>query len=161
MAQYAPYTLTPQQPNFYRSDTNGFPLSVGGTIGAVTGKALSYGTNSLKLTLRQDHGLSVFASITASNSTATACAVLPVTFGFDISPDGTNFTAGTFPGLAPPLTFTANLVVPASSTNTYIYWTNYPATVLNNLRAVQCTSCTNAYTNGVKINWLYYSFSGQ
>jgi hypothetical protein len=157
-----PYNLAPQQPNFYRSDTNAFPLSVGGTYGTVIGKALSYGTNSLKLTLRQDHGLSAFASITASNSTSTACAILPVTFGLDVSPDGTNFTAGSYPGVAPALTCSANLIVAASSTNTYVYWlTNFPVSLLNNLRAVQCTSCTNSYTNGIKVNWLDYSYSGQ
>ena len=151
LAQYSPYGLTPQQPNFYRSDTNAFPL----VLAASAGTNYTAGTTgSLSLTLRQDVGLSMFLSVTAPNSgTNTSNGVVSV--WFNVTADGTNYTTTS------PIVWTQSITVPAGSTNTMVGWTNFPNTVLNNIRKVQITQLTNTCGVPITFNWFKYSYSGQ
>ena len=138
-------------PNFYRLDTN--------AISALTltnGANVTFppdGTNSLEISIRQDHGLSVFVQVISTNALSVA-----ETLHWDTSFDG-NITNGTTTG---PIAFT----VPANFVGTNEYWTNFPASYLNNISTIQLTSCTNAAvgggnTNTVRIGRLAYSYSGQ
>lgn len=148
MAQSTPYSLAPQQPNFYRQDTTEFPL----TLANAGAAAWSFGaTNSLKLTVRQDHGLSLFVRVASTNSTSSG-----VVAGFDVSPDGTNGTT------TEPLQWT----LPTGYIGTNVYWTNLSPDYLNNVRAIQLTTLTNkavgsGNTNSVQILNFWYSYSGQ
>ena len=143
----SPYNLAPQQPNFYRTDTNAFPLTL------TNGQAKTFsGTNSLTIYVRQDRGLSLFApSLVTTN---TNC--VPV-FGFDVTYDGTNGTT-THPIQWGPL---------ISSAATNGCWTNFSRDYLNNVRTVQCTWVSNAMpgaipgSNSIYIPKLIYSYSGQ
>ena len=146
-------TFSVYQPNFYRQDTNATPLTL------TNGQAATFpagGTNSYKQTVRQNVGLSVFVTVISSNSVGGTGKL-----GFDLTPDGTVYTT------TQPLTFTfptAAAVTGTLSTNTY--WTNWPSTVLNNVRQIQLTTATNALvgggpaTNSATIN-LRYSYSNQ
>jgi hypothetical protein len=136
LAQTSPYNLGPQQPNFYRSDTNQFPF-------AMTGSPVTL-TNVLKLTLRQDKGLSIFVSAHATTNSTAATTLL-----YDVTANGINYT--TFEPIA--VTFALN------GTNEVVFWTNFPASVVNNLRAIKCTS-VNGPAGGV-VDSLIYSYSGE
>lgn len=143
----SPYQLAPQQPNFYRTDTNAFPLSI--TNNGVTVTV----TNGLKLTVRQDTGLSFFVGTLSTNGLQTNSA----TIYFDVSYDGTNFTT------TRPLSVTA----PINGTNAALYWTNIPAPVYNGIdsfRALTVSAVSIAgsgTTNVNSITKLVYSYSGQ
>lgn len=151
--QNSAYSLAPQQPNFYRSDTNAFPCTLSATTGASNYVASS--TNSLKLTLRQDKGLSMFAQITVTNTSTATSGV--VQFSFSPSWDGlTNHFTTT-----PPLVWAIPVTVAATSTNTYVFWTNWPSSTLNNVRCIQCVQVTNTIGLATTVNGLTYSYSGQ
>ena len=151
MADPTPLTYPTGSPNFHVSDMNAFPL----TLAASAGTNYTAGsTNSYMRTIRQDHGLSLVASVTVKNATTNALTGNH-TFGFDLADDASLFTTGQ------PVTWTFPLTTPASSTNTYVVWTNLPASMLNNMRTIQCTLVTNTLSGGTeKVNRLDYSQSG-
>ena len=141
------------QPNFIRSDTNAFPLLL--TNGAAK-TFTAGGTNSYKLTLKQNTGLSVFVTVISSNPAAGN-----VGLGWDLAGDTNTITT------TQPLKF----LVPAAAATTgtlctNVYWTNWPASVLSNVRYLQLTTATNALvgggptTNSVSLQ-LKYSYSSQ
>ena len=150
-AQADPYSV--YQPNFYRQDTNATPLTL------TNGQAKVFpanGTNSYEQTVRPNTGLSVFVTVVSSNSVGGTGKL-----GWDVTPDGNSYTT------TQPLTFTfptAAAVTGALSTNTY--WTNWPATVLNNVRQIQLTTATNALVGGGPTTnsatyYLWYSYNNQ
>lgn len=139
-----PYAFAPQQPNFYRLDSAAFPcvLTNGGSLVFPAG-----GTNSLKLPVRQDKGLSFFVRMGTTNpSTGSA------TLKWDLTPDGTNYTT------SQPLQW---VITPGNSTTNGLWWTNIPPAVLNNVRAIQLTGFSNNFTNWWWGTNLWYSYSGQ
>jgi hypothetical protein len=145
MAQSSPYNLAPQQPNFYRQDTNAFPMTL------TNSGAATFTTNSLKLTVRQGTGVSLFATVVSTNSSSSG-----VVLGFDTSPDGTNATT------TEPITWT----LPSNFIGTNTYWTNIDRAYLNNVRTFQMTTSTNkavgtGNTNTVVVTKFWYSYSGQ
>ena len=106
-AQPGPYSYAPQQPNFYRSDTNAFPLTL--TSSVTYSNLTAGGTNSLKQTVRQDKGLSLFPTITVYNTGgAITGGATNLTFAFTVTPDGTHYVTPA------PLIMTVPLIVPAS-----------------------------------------------
>ena len=95
----------------------------------------------------------MFVQVVSTNALSSA-----VKLGWDLSYDG-NITNGTTTG---PLTWT----LPANFVGTNTYWTNFPASFLNNIRTLQLTSATNSLvgggnTNTVRVTKLAYSYSGQ
>ena len=115
-AQTTGYSLSPQQPNFYRMDTNlalgnilttnsistnAIPASlfltngqaanwVYSSLGSVSG--LNQPTNGpFVLTVRQNQGVSVFVTVISSNACLSPAAGA-VTLGWDVSPDRLNDT---------------------------------------------------------------------
>ncbi len=170
-AQAQAYQLNPQQPNFYRVDTNAgiFPLTLtnGGAAnwvytanGSISG--LNQPTNApYVLTLRQDKGLAVFVTVISSNSQGGLA-----TIGFDVTPDRvTETTTQPLKFAVPTANYSNNLALTSGILTTNTYWTNWPAAVLSNLRTIQATTVTNALigggptTNSVNIQ-LRYSYSG-
>jgi hypothetical protein len=150
-AQPGPYSISPQQPNFYRPDTNVFPM----TLAATTGNTNFVGaTNSLQVTIRQDHGVAIEVPITVPNTTASAITGT-LTLGWDVSTRGTNFTTGR------PVQWAIAVSALPYSTNTYWFWTNFPNTYLNNVRKMQLTYATNTVGAAVTIGPPDYSWSGQ
>ena len=151
-AQGVPGT-TPYQPNFYRTDTNASPLTLTNGGAAVFPQN---GTNSIEQTVKQNTGLSVFVTVISSNSVGGTGKV-----GFDVTPDGTVYTTTQPLSLSFP---TAAAVTGTLATN--VYWTNWPAATLNNVRQIQWTTATNALvgggptTNTVKYS-VTYSYSNQ
>ena len=147
----SPQVYPSAAPNFYRLDTNAIS-----SLTLTNGQAVTFpgdGTNSLEISVRQDHGLSMFVQVVSTNALSSA-----VKLGWDLSYDG-NITNGTTTG---PLTWT----LPANFVGTNTYWTNFPASFLNNIRTLQLTSATNSLvgggnTNTVRVTKLAYSYSGQ
>ena len=134
-------------PNFNTPDTLAIPLVLTNGAGAAFP---ANGTNSLEKAVRQDHGLSVFVTVVTTNASAAG-----QTLGWDTTPDGALYTT------TQPLKWT----LPANGAGTNSYWTNWPATVLNNVRGLQLTTATNAAvgtgnTNTARITALIYSQSG-
>ena len=143
-----PLTYPTGAPNFMTPDTNGFPLLLAANT---TTNFPANGTNSLEKYVRQDHGLSVFVTVISTNAGGTT-----ETLGWDVTGDGTVYTANH------PLTF----AVPANFVGTNTYWTNWPATVLSNVRQIQLTTATNALVGGGPTTnsatyYLRYSYSNQ
>jgi hypothetical protein len=151
-AQLTPTTYPDGAPNFNTPDNFATPLTL------TNGQAVAFpanGTNSLEKVIRQDHGLSVFVTVISSNGIGGND-----TLTWDVTPDSTVYTtthpfSWTFPTAASaPATLTTN-----------VYWTNWPAAVLNNVRGIQLTGATNALvgggptTNSVTLK-LSYSQSG-
>lgn len=141
-----PYAIAPQQPNFYRADTNQFPM----VIPPHTTTNLA---NPLTLTIRQGTGLSIFTGIMATNT--PKFATTNATYLFDVASGyagDTNYTTfGALPFLSPAIT----------ASNYYVGWTNFSRTVLDNVRTIKCTSINNPDTNSLTISNLVYSWSGQ
>ena len=161
-ADTTPYNLSPQQPNFVRTDTNSFPLFL-------SNATATNPPTPLNLTLRQDKGLSLFVSITITNTNASAQTFTTPLY-FDVSPDATNNFTTTTPatsvGGPPALAWVPTWTVAASTTNkTLVAWTNFPATFLNNVRMLHLGQMTNAWGStagvGISVPWLKYSYSGQ
>ena len=150
-AQAQPYSV--YQPNFYRQDTNATPLTL------TNGQARVFpanGTNSYEQTVRPNTGLSVFVMVVSSNSVAGNSKL-----GWDVSHDGTIYTT------TQPLTFTFPTAAAVTGTlSTNVYWTNWPGTVLNNVRDLQLTTATNALVGGGPTTnsatyYLWYSYNNQ
>lgn len=134
-------------PNAYQLDAVAFPLTL------TNGQSVTFpanGTNSLDLTLRQDHGLSVFVQV-ASTNVNSAGTIL----GYDTTPDGTTYTT----------TRPLQLTVPGNFVGTNVYWlTNWSALQVNNFRQIQLTLATNqlvggGVSNAVVIQKVWYSYS--
>lgn len=142
-----PYSISVAQPNFFRVDNVSWQnfTFTNGQARTFTANA----TNTLELTLPQDSGISIFVTTICTNANGTAQLL-----GWDVSADGTNFTSNR------PLKFS----VPGNATGTNTYWTNVPATFLNNLRSIQLTLATNVIvvgadnSNTVTIPKIVYSY---
>ena len=146
-------TFSVYQPNFYRQDTNATPLTL------TNGQAKVFpanGTNSYEQTVRQNTGLSVFVMVVSSNSVGGSGKL-----GWDVTDDGSLYTT------TQPLTFTFPTAAAVTGTlSTNVYWTNWPATVLNNVRQIQLTTATNALVGGGPTTnsatyYLWYSYNNQ
>lgn len=137
-----PYALAPQQPNFYRSDTNAGPVAL------TNGQVVTF-TNAMKLTLRQDKGLSIFTKIVSTNAVSVS-----ETNTFVLSYDGSTFTTSP--------TFT--IVTPTLATaGTNVAWTNIPPSTLNNVRCIMwSTAGMGALATGTNVTaGVTYSWSGE
>lgn len=123
-------------PNFYQDDTNAFTLTLTNGQGSLlAGK---------KLTLRQEHGLSLFVTVISSNPLAGNGKI-----GLDVTSDNTSYTttqplAFTFPNA----NYSNGVAQAAGVLTTNVYWTNFPPAVLNNVRGVQATLATNTLVGG-------------
>jgi hypothetical protein len=136
VAQTTPYNLGPQQPNFYRPDTNAFPITF-------TNSQTLILTNQYKLTIRQDRGLSIFVGMSPATNSGNAVV------GLDVTYDGIGYTTNQ------PLYVVAPF-------NQALFWaTNFGRDVLNNVRGVKASTVivTNAGPN--TITKFVYSWSGQ
>lgn len=131
LARAQPTVLTPvgqQTPNAMTPDNTAFPLVLtNGQSVTITGGS----TNSLAKAVRQDHGMSVFATVTSTNAASVGQYLY-----FDVTGDGTAYTANH------PFAF----YVPSNFVGTNTYWTNWPATSFNNFRKVQFTGASNSIT---------------
>lgn len=155
----SPYQLAPQQPNFYRVDTNSatyaFTNSTTSTTPLNHGVGTGPNTNSLNLTLRQNIGLSIFLIVWDTNSVSSAATSTNYSVYFDTTPDNTNYTCG--PGAYPIGPLTCSM---AGGVGTNMVWTNVPATALNNVRSIQPGKIVWTGSNNVFAE-LIYSYSGQ
>ena len=121
-------------------------LTTIGTFGNVPSTMTASSTsnvNSGVILVRQHRGIAIVPAFTGSGA-----STLNVTFKWDVSADGTNYTT------TQPL----SLVVPANGTNAVIAYTNVPATYLNNVRYLRVSSVANGATNsltGVSITYSY------
>ena len=146
-AALATLTYPEGAPNAYQLDVYAFPLTL------TNGQAVTFpanGTNSLDLTIRQDHGLSLFAQVVSTNVNSA-----PTTLGFDTTPDGTVYTT-TRPLIA---------TVPGGFVGTNVYWlTNWTSAQVNNFRQMQLTLASNnvvggGVSNAVVVQKFWYSYS--
>lgn len=134
-AQLVPSAFQTGAPNFWRDDTNACPAPGLALTNSQLTTFTAGGTNSFKLTLRQDHGLGIFVTCISSNPTGGGTGYL----GWDVASDGTKFTT------KQPFWFT--FPVPASASAalvTNVYYTNIDRTVLNNARSLQLTAASNS-----------------
>lgn len=147
------------QPNFYRQDTNATPFTLTNG-GAATFAANS--TNSYEQVVKQNNGLSVFVQVISSNSLAGNG-----TLGWDVTPDGSTYTTTEPLKFTFPQANTSNNVAQVSGLlATNLYWTNWPASTLNNVRDIQLTTATNALVGGGPTTnsctyKVWYSYSNQ
>ncbi len=127
------------QPNFFNLDTNSasFALTNNQTQTFTAG-----GNNTYKKTIRQKQGLSLFLAVWQTNSVASTTT--NYTVKLDTTGDGSTWTKGNG---AYPFTWTVSLTGAGASTN--VFWTNIPATTLDNVRQVQCTSVGTTASNNV------------
>ena len=151
-----PYAYAPQQPNFYVQDTNWTPYYVTSTnLALLTLGQTNSGTYGFTLnkTIREDKGLSVFASLVAPNATNNTVTTIYLGVTYD------GVKSNGVPGALalPPIT--------ANGTTPVIVWTNFPASLRNNVRSVFVSGYTNTAgggtTNVLTISKLVYSWSGQ
>ncbi len=155
----SPYALAPQQPNFFRVDTNAssYALQTNTTVlyphGWTNGFAAN--TNVLNLTVRQNVGLSIFLIVWQTNSISSASTSTNYTVSWDTTPDNTNYTCGT--GASP-----ISLQCPMAGTGigTNVVWTNIPAASLSNVRSIQPGKIVWTGSNNVFAQ-VIYSYSGQ
>jgi prepilin-type N-terminal cleavage/methylation domain-containing protein len=149
-ADTSPYSLAPQQPNFFVTDTNAtsFALTNNQTKTFTAG-----GTNTTPITVRQDHGISLFLTVWQTNSVASTTT--NYTVAFDLTGDAVTWTGGNG---AYPISWTVSLASQGASTNTY--WTNLSAAQLNNIRQMQATKASTTASNNI-FGKLTYSYSGQ
>lgn len=99
--------------------------------------------NSAALYVRKNQGLAIMPWIASSDAANGA-----VTFTFDVSADGTNYTTST------PFTYAPTL----NGTTSVIGYTNWSSTILNNVRYIRLRSIANAHTNTIYCTNLYYSY---
>ena len=139
-AQLAGTSITPQtgQPNFFYVDTNypNFALTNNQTKTYTAG-----GTNTYIKTLRQNQGVGLFLAVWQTNSVASTTT--NYTVKWDTTGDGSTWTAGNG---ATPFTWTVPVT---GGVGTNVYWTNLPASVVNNLRKVQATSVSTTASNNI------------
>lgn len=109
--------------------------------GAITNEVTVL-TNSSVIAVHKDRGLAVLPAITGLDESAAN-----VTFGFNVSADGTNYTT------TAPLT----CVVALNGTNAVVGWKQFDPLVLNNVRWIRLGSIVNAATNGVTIQRVQWS----
>lgn len=143
--QTTPYAYGPQQPNFYRTDTNDFPVTLTNTATTAT----FYTSNQFILTVRQDKGISLFETHAANSSTNQQT----MTFTLDTTPDGTNWTT------TGPITWS----VTNNGTTSVTSWTNLPSTFISNVRKLKISSvtCPLGTTNSLVVSKFWFSYSGQ
>lgn len=156
----SPYALAPQQPNFYRFDTNtsSYALQTNTTVFFPHGWTNGFGpnTNVLNLPLRQGQGLSIFLITWQTNSISSASTSTNYTVSWDVTPDNTNYT---FTGTGgSPISLTSAMAGLGIGTN--VVWTNIPSTALNNVRAIQPGKIVWTGSNNVFAQ-IIYSYSGQ
>lgn len=98
------------------------------------------------ITVRQGSGQAFFATINHTNaSTATA------TFHFDVSYDGSTFTT------TQPLKF----AVVGNGTTAVVGYTNFPPSVLDNVRQIKLSAIQNAHTAALFVTNVVQSRSNQ
>jgi hypothetical protein len=156
-AQGADYSLAPQEPNFYRLDTNACPITL--VSGQSSTNYTAGSTNSLRLTVRQDKGLSVFPQFTCYNAGgAVTGGATNLTFAYTVTYDGVKWVTGTA-----PLIQTVPNICAATTTNGQMGWTNWSAPVLSNVRQIQLVGVTNngPWVGQIVVTGLAYSYSGQ
>jgi hypothetical protein len=93
--------------------------------------------------VRKDRGLALLPSFAGNNAGSAA-----LTFTFDVSADGTNYS--TTPGIT--VAFAMN------GTTGVRGYTNFPPTQLNNVRTIRLRSIQNAHTASLFITNLTYSY---
>jgi hypothetical protein len=135
------------QPNFFYADTNYnfYALTNGFTTNSITPGLTGGATNTYIKTIRQNQGLSLFASLWMSNGIAqSGTGPTNYTFFFNVTGDGSTWTTGKGPP-GYPLSWTISLIGMQNTTNTY--WTNIPISTMSNVRKIQCTCVVNSSSN--------------
>ena len=141
-AQLSPAALTPAsqtgQPNFFYLDVNSasFALTNNQTQTFTAGS-----TNTYIKSLRQKQGLSLFLAVWQTNSVASTTT--NYTVKFDLTGDGSTWTAGSG---ARPITWTVPLT---GGIGTNVFWTNFPDTLISNIRKMQATQTSTTASNPV------------
>lgn len=95
-----------------------------------------------KAAVWRDRGMAFYATIVSTNA-----ATANVTFRFDVSYDGTNFTTGS------PLVWN----VPLNGTTAVVAYTNILKDVLDNSRYIELTSISNAHSAPIYVTNCYWS----
>ena len=93
--------------------------------------------NSESVPVYRDRGMGFFATFFGTNATAAT-----VTFKFDVTYDGTNWTT------IQPFVWGATL----NSTNPVVAYTNLPSTALDNARGIRLASIQNSHTNSIIVS---------
>ena len=133
------------QPNFTKVDTNyaAFALTNNQTASYTPG-----GSNTTQITVRQNTGLTLMLAVWQTNSVASTTTNYTVML--DTTGDGKTWTMGAG---GHPIAWTVSLAGAGASTN--VYWTNIPASALNNVRKVQCTGVSTTASNNIFGSLLY------
>jgi len=128
---------TVYQPNIFKAAT-GVPAAVAASsTNAVTSAAIP---------VPQGKGIAFWPAAKGTNA-ATAL----VTYKFELTYDGTNYTTTT------PLQVGVSL----TGTTAALGFTNVPPTFLTGVRAIKLTSVVNAHTSGIEPLGVVYSYSNQ
>ena len=99
--------------------------------------------NSNPIYVRKNQGVAI-TPLQVSGDAANGA----VTYTFDVSIDGTNYTTLT------PFTY-----APAHNGTTLVVgYTNWSSTILNNVRFMKLRSIANAHTNSIYVTNVYYGF---
>lgn len=99
--------------------------------------------NTPALYIRKNQGLAIMPWIVSGDAANGA-----VTFTFDVSIDGTNYTTST------PFTYAPTL----NGTTSVKGFTNWSSEILNNARYIRLRSIANAHTNTIYCTNLWYSY---
>lgn len=94
--------------------------------------------------VRKNQGVGITAWLNTTNTAANDI----VYFTFTVSPDGTNYTTTT--------PFTNHVTL--NGTTAVVAFTNWPATLLNNVQYMRLKSIGTAGTNSLWISNLWYSY---
>lgn len=113
-----------------------------GVQAAVTNAASITPTNAI-VELRKNQGIAILPRFVG-----TGASTANVTFTFNVSADGTNYTT------TGPLTYTAAL----NGTTPVVGYKLFTATDLNNVRYLKLSSVTNAGSVGCVISGIQYSY---
>lgn len=138
MAMVALVGLIPEAGAQIYPTTYGTFSDVPGTIAAST----TLTTNSAAITVRQGRGVAILPEVQGD-----AASTANLTFTFEVSADGTNYTT------TGPLT----AVVALNGTTVVRGFTLLDATKLNNVRSLRISKIQNEATNGVTITAVTWS----
>jgi hypothetical protein len=109
---------------------------------ATTAQSLGFSTN--EITLYRDRGLSLFSTAVATNASTAL-----VTIRMDVSYNGSNWTTTT------PLQWS----YPLSGTSPVTAWTNFPPSVLDNVKKARVSSVSNAHSASIHFTNVISSIS--
>ena len=109
---------------------------------ATTAQSLGYSTN--EITLYRDRGLSLFSTAAATNASTAL-----VTIRMDVSYNGSNWTTTT------PLQWS----YPLNGTTPVTAWTNFPPSVLDNVKKARVSSVSNAHSASIHFTNVISSIS--